>query len=139
MQTNTQINDETVFDLLNEPVHYGSVHLLYYCNLLIQINGMDLCVRKPLIATCSSDCSIRVWNYETHSQECSRFFPEEAFSLSIHPSGLHIIASFSDRIKMLNIGIKNSLHEETTQTKEYSYIKVITEKGNIKWAGMSSR
>ena len=84
---------------------------------------MDVCVRKPLIATCSSDCSIRIWNFETFSQECCKFFPEEALSISIHPSGFHILASFSDRIKMLNIGIKNNLHEEASQTKEYSYIK----------------
>jgi len=85
---------------------------------------MDICVRKPLIATCSSDCSIRVWNYETLTEECYRFFPEEALSISIHPSGYHIVASFSDRIKMFNIGIKNTLNEEANQNKEYSYIKV---------------
>lgn len=85
---------------------------------------MDVCVRKPLIVTCGTDCSIRVWNFETFTQECCKFFAEEALSVSIHPSGFHILASFSDRIKMMNIGIKNTLHEEANPNKEYSYIKV---------------
>ena len=28
---------------------------------------MDVCIRKPIIATCSMDKSIRVWNYENKS------------------------------------------------------------------------
>ena len=74
--------------------------------------------------TCSSDCSIRVWNYETHTQEAIKSFTDEALSVSIHPSGFHLVASFSDRIKLMNIGIKNTLFEETDRNKEYSYIKV---------------
>lgn len=29
------------------------------------VTGLDICIRKPLIATCSLDCSVRIWNYET--------------------------------------------------------------------------
>ena len=29
------------------------------------INGVDVCIRKPLVATCSTDKSVRVWNFET--------------------------------------------------------------------------
>ena len=28
------------------------------------ITGLDVCIRKPLVATCSLDHSVRVWNYE---------------------------------------------------------------------------
>jgi WD40 repeat protein len=27
------------------------------------INGMDVCIKKPLIATCSSDKTVKVWSY----------------------------------------------------------------------------
>jgi WD40 repeat protein len=31
------------------------------------IFGMDVCLKKNIIATCSSDRTVRVWNYGTHS------------------------------------------------------------------------
>jgi len=40
------------FDYLSFSFHQG------------EITGMDLCMRKPIIATCSLDKSVRVWNYE---------------------------------------------------------------------------
>jgi len=33
------------------------------------ITGIDICVRKALIATCSSDRTLRIWNYQDHSLE----------------------------------------------------------------------
>lgn len=33
------------------------------------ITGMDCCIRKPLIATCSTDMSVRIWNYQDKNIE----------------------------------------------------------------------
>lgn len=30
-----------------------------------QIVGLDICSRKPLIATCATDNTVRIWNFET--------------------------------------------------------------------------
>jgi WD40 repeat protein len=54
------------------------------------INGMDICVRKPLIATCGQDKCIKIWNYEERTLELSWSFNEEAHCLSFHPSGFHV-------------------------------------------------
>jgi len=86
---------------------------------------MDVCVRKPLIITCSTDRSVRVWNYQDMTLEYSKTFLEEAYAVSIHPSGFHILVSFSDRIKMINIGAYNHWYEESAQNKEYARIKVM--------------
>ena len=86
---------------------------------------MDICVRKPLVVTCSSDRSVRIWNFQENSLEYCKFFLEEAYAVSIHPSGFHVLVSFSDRIKMINIGAYNHWYEEPTQSKEYFRIKVI--------------
>jgi WD40 repeat protein len=64
---------------------------------------MDTCIRKPLIATCSSDKSVRVWNYLENSSELIKYFPEEAFSVAIHPSGLYILVGFSDKLRLMNL------------------------------------
>lgn len=54
--------------------------------------GMDMCVRKPLIASCSTDKSVRLWNYNDRTCELVKWFPDEVFSIAIHPSGLQASA-----------------------------------------------
>ena len=44
--------EHAVFEVLAQSFHQG------------QITGLDVCIRKPLIATCGIDRSIRVWNFE---------------------------------------------------------------------------
>lgn len=68
-----------------------------------KITGLDVCVRKALVATCGVDKSVRVWNYLDHTLEITKFFEEEATSLSFHPSGFQLIVAFTDKIRMLNI------------------------------------
>lgn len=51
------------------------------------ITGMDICLLKPFVVTCSKDKSVRVWNFEERSCELLKFFPSEALSVSIHPNG----------------------------------------------------
>lgn len=67
------------------------------------ITGTDVCIRKPLAATCSTDRSIRIWNYENGSLEIYREFSEEAFSIALHPSGLYVLVGFSDKLRLMNI------------------------------------
>lgn len=33
------------------------------------VTGLDICIRKQLIVTCSKDQSVRIWNYATKSLE----------------------------------------------------------------------
>lgn len=35
------------------------------------VTGLSVCSRKPLVATCSVDCSVRIWNYESKYEEPS--------------------------------------------------------------------
>ncbi len=42
----------SAFDFLTSSFHRG------------EVTGMDVCIRKPIVATCSMDRSVRVWNYE---------------------------------------------------------------------------
>ncbi len=62
-----------------------------------------MCVRKPIVATTGLDRSVRVWNYADNTLENCMFFSEEALSISLHPSGLHAVVGFADKLRLLNI------------------------------------
>lgn len=83
--------DQATFEILAQSFHYS------------QIMGLDVCVRKPLIATCSMDKSVRIWNFETNNLELYREFAEEAYSIALHPSGLYILVGFSDKLRLMNL------------------------------------
>ena len=68
------------------------------------IQGMDVCIKKNLVATCSIDKSVRIWNNTTPpSLEICEQFNDEAYSVAFHPSGFHLIVGFTDRVRMMNV------------------------------------
>ncbi|XP_063431022.1 cilia- and flagella-associated protein 57-like [Mytilus galloprovincialis] len=83
--------DVVQFETLSQSFHSG------------QILGVDICIRKPLIATCSLDKSVRIWNYEKCNLELYKEFPEELFSIALHPSGLYILVGFNDKLRLQNL------------------------------------
>jgi len=42
------------------------------------VTGLDTCIRKQLIATCSLDKTVRIWNYNDRKCEVLTTFSEEA-------------------------------------------------------------
>jgi WD40 repeat protein len=68
-----------------------------------EISGMDACVSKPLLVTCGIDKTIKVWNYVENNLEVSKIFEEAATSISIHPNGLYLAATFDTNIKLMTI------------------------------------
>ena len=113
-----QGTSSAAFDYLSSSFHQGD------------ITGMDVCIRKPIIATCSLDKSIRVWNYENKlaniviyaitvlyrlkfhclfvvfplsSLDLYKEFQEEAYSVAVHPSGLFILVGFSEKLRLMNL------------------------------------
>ncbi|KAJ3311697.1 Cilia- and flagella-associated protein 57 [Boothiomyces sp. JEL0838] len=89
--TKVQTVEEAKFEVFMEAFHYGA------------ITSLDVCIRKPIVVTISSDKSIRFWNYLTGSCELVKFFLEEPQSISLHPSGLYILVGFHDKLKLMNI------------------------------------
>ncbi|GFR57789.1 cilia- and flagella-associated protein 57-like [Elysia marginata] len=83
--------DQAQFEVLSQVFHNAP------------ITGLDVCIRKPLIATCSMDRSVRIWNYETCNLELYKVFAEEAYSIALHPSGLYILVGFSDKLRLMNL------------------------------------
>ncbi|CAF0728049.1 unnamed protein product [Brachionus calyciflorus] len=96
-------SEHAEFEYMNYSYHHGAV------------TGVDVCIRKPIIATCSTDRSVRIWNFETGVLEIYREFSEEAFSIALHPSGLYVLVGFSDKLRLMNI-----LIDDIKQFKEFT-------------------
>lgn len=84
------------------------------------ISGLDVCVKKQLIATCATDRTVRIWSYNSNNQftlDASQSFTEDTYSLALHPSGLHIVVGFSECIRMMNILDKSLVSYKTIFVK----------------------
>ncbi|XP_045440656.1 cilia- and flagella-associated protein 57 [Pipistrellus kuhlii] len=95
-----------------EPAHFE--YLMYPLHSA-PITGLATCIRKPLIATCSLDRSIRIWNYESNTLELYKEYQEEAYTISLHPSGHFIVVGFADKLRLMNL-----LIDDIRSFKEYS-------------------
>jgi len=71
------------------------------------IIGIDVCIRKPLVisggSSLNDDRTIRIWNYLTGALELCKSFHEEIFSVAFHPSGLHCLVGFYDKLRLMNV------------------------------------
>ena len=88
-----------------------------------EITGLDVCIRKDLIVTCSKDKTVRIWNYTTRTHEVSQVFQEECLAVAFHPSGLHIIVSLQDKILMCNVLTDKIVSFKSLQIKGCQEIK----------------
>ncbi|KAG5841540.1 hypothetical protein ANANG_G00200590 [Anguilla anguilla] len=87
--------DQAQFDFLTESFHSDT------------ITGLSICYCKSIVATCSLDRSVRIWNFETNSLEVYKEFQEQAFSIALHPTGLFILVGFCDKLRLLNLLIND--------------------------------
>lgn len=87
-------NVEAVYEYLVHPFHSRP------------ISGMDVCIKKNLIVTCSSDKTVKIWSYSPSmgfELQINQQFADDAFCVAFHPAGFQIVVGFFDRIKMMNI------------------------------------
>ena len=100
--SSTKFQKEVKFDYLYNGFHNGGV-----C-------ALDVCLQRPLIATCSKhDSTIRIWNYMNFKCELARKFyvGEESnsgdlnplLSMAFHPSGYYMAAGFTDKLRFFHV------------------------------------
>ncbi|NWV96642.1 CFA57 protein, partial [Machaerirhynchus nigripectus] len=91
------------FAYMNFPLHSNSV------------TGLDMCTWKPILATCSLDRSVRIWNYKTNTLQLCKEYQEEAYTVSLHPTGLFCLVGFSDKLRFISL-----LYEDMHVFKEFA-------------------
>jgi WD40 repeat protein len=83
---------------------FDFVHCCFHTQ---EITGLDVCIRKQLVVTCSKDKSIKIWNYATKTLEISSIITEDTYAVAFHPSGFHIVVATGDKILLMNVLSKN--------------------------------
>ncbi|XP_028939823.1 cilia- and flagella-associated protein 57, partial [Antrostomus carolinensis] len=106
LPTSLMKEKSTYFAYLNFPLHSASV------------TGLDICIWKPILATCSLDRSVRIWNYKTSTLELYKKYREEAYTVSLHPNGLFCLVGFSDKLRFISL-----LYEDMHVLKEFAVRK----------------
>lgn len=101
--SSAKLQKEVKFDYLYNGFHFGG------------ITALDVCLQRPLIATCSkTDSTIRIWNYMSFKCELARKFyvGEESnsgdvsnplLSMAFHPSGYYMAAGFTDKLRFFHV------------------------------------
>ncbi|EAY19184.1 hypothetical protein TVAG_214090 [Trichomonas vaginalis G3] len=67
------------------------------------IFSCSTCCRKPLIATCGADKTVRVWNYLDNSLEICKEFTESVYCVSFHPDGLSMLIGLGDKLGLFGV------------------------------------
>lgn len=68
-----------------------------------EITGLDCCINKPYLISCSKDKSVKVWDFLNRVQVLSKTFDENLYSITYHPSGMHALLSADSKIHHLVI------------------------------------
>lgn len=70
-----------------------------------QVTSLDLAIRRPLLASCGPDKSVRIWNTADTSPEVVRQFMDDPYALSLHPSGLFLLVGFADKLRLMSVTV----------------------------------
>ncbi|NWX19701.1 CFA57 protein, partial [Aegotheles bennettii] len=121
MVINTKDNQLYMFTMLSTHLTEEKAAHFVYLNFPLHsasITGLDVCIRKPILATCSLDRSVRIWNYKMNTLELYKEYREEAYTVSLHPTGLFCLVGFSEKLRFISL-----LYEDMHVFKEFAVRK----------------
>ncbi|KAJ1523827.1 hypothetical protein ONE63_010385 [Megalurothrips usitatus] len=90
--TDISQNSKIPMKLLGQQLHHGPV------------SGLAVCAWKPIFMTVGeSDRTVRLWNYETETQDLIKQYVEDIFCIALHPTGLYAILGFCDKLRYMTV------------------------------------
>nr|XP_030134824.1 cilia- and flagella-associated protein 57 isoform X1 [Taeniopygia guttata] len=121
MVVSTNKNQLYMFTMFSTKLIREKISYFAYMNFPLHSNsitGLDMCIWKPILATCSLDRSVRIWNYKTNTLQLCKEYQEEAYTVSLHPTGLFCLIGFSDKLRFVSL-----LYEDMHVLKEFAVKK----------------
>jgi len=92
--------DIPLYDGAEAHPKFEFVHCSFHTS---EVTGLDVCIRKQLVVTCSKDRTVKIWNYNNKTLEITHPLQEDALAVAFHPSGFHIIVAIQDKIQLMNV------------------------------------
>ncbi|KAK8881835.1 hypothetical protein M9Y10_044471 [Tritrichomonas musculus] len=80
-----------------------------------QILCCSTCIRKPIVATCGADRTVRVWNYLENSLDIIKEYQDPVYCVSLHPDGLSMLIGFGDKLRLCSV-----FYDDIRFLKEFS-------------------
>ncbi|NWS73884.1 CFA57 protein, partial [Crotophaga sulcirostris] len=121
MVVSTNTNQLYMFNMLSNSLMKGKAAYFEYLKFPLHsasVTGLDICIWKPILASCSLDRTVRIWNYETSTLELCKEYQEEAYTVSLHPSGLFCLVGFTYKLQLLSL-----LYDDMRVFKEFAVRK----------------
>ncbi|XP_069719000.1 cilia- and flagella-associated protein 57 [Phaenicophaeus curvirostris] len=121
MVVSTNTNQLYMFTMLSTNLTKEEAAYFVYLNFSVHsasVTGLDICIWKPILATCSLDRTVRIWNYNTNTLELCKKYHEEAYTISLHPTGLFCLVGFSYKLRFISL-----LYDDMRVSKEFSVRK----------------
>lgn len=80
-----------------------------------KVLGISTCIQRHIVASCSSNQTIRLWNYKT--MECELLFRtlEEPTCVALHPTGFQLLVGGNERLRLYSV-----MHDELRLLQELS-------------------
>jgi WD40 repeat protein len=78
---------------------------------------------RRVVATCSADKTVRIWDLQEHRIELSATFADEPHSISMHPTSLFVAVGFLDNIKVLSLHLKELVVAREILVRQCSMVK----------------
>lgn len=80
-----------------------------------QILCCATCIRKPIVATCGTDRTVRVWNFLENSLDIIKEYQDPVYCVSLHPDGLSMLIGFGDKLRLCSV-----FYDDIRFLKEFS-------------------
>ena len=106
--------DIPLYEGSDQQPRFDDVHCKFHTE---EITGLDTCVRKQLIVTCSRDKTVKIWDYVHKTLEITQPLQEDALAVAFHPSGFHVIVTIQEKIIIFNVLSKSLVLSRSIQIK----------------------
>jgi WD40 repeat protein len=90
----------------------GSSYKYLQCPFLSdEVTSMDVAKWKTLLATCSRDKYLCIWNFSTYTLEASESFKEEPLQVAFHPNSFELIVLFKEKMLIMHVSDQKLIKE----------------------------
>ncbi|GIQ80608.1 hypothetical protein KIPB_001434, partial [Kipferlia bialata] len=91
-----------------------------------RVTGVDVCHNKAIVATCSTDRSVKVWDFGHGTLSARARFAELPMCVALHPDGMRLAVGFRNKLRLCRVLGDVVVSEQEMQIKNTRSVKYST-------------